>query len=88
MGITTRELVAPVAYIFALGEFHRWFLQYRATWEPTNALHGLAWLTPLPTGEEFFFSLAEHELENKNFQLLDSGVPKLILIFKQHIIWH
>ena len=28
MGMTSLELVAPVAYFVALMEFHQWFLQY------------------------------------------------------------
>ena len=58
MGMTSLELVATVAYFVALREFHQWFLKYRATWVPTNALHGLVWLTP-PTGQEFILTHAE-----------------------------
>ena len=85
MGITSHELVAPVAYFVALREFLQWFLQYRETWAPSNALHGLAWLTP-PSGEEFIFPHAVHELENGKAQLLDSGVAEPTLIMEQHII--
>ena len=85
MGMTSLELVAPVAYFVALREFHQWFLQYRATWVPTNALHGLVWLTP-PTGQEFIFPHAEHELESGKAQLLDLGVAEPTLLFEQHII--
>ena len=83
--MTSLELVAPVAYFVALREFHQWFLQYRATWVPMNALHGLVWLTP-PTGQEFIFPHADHELENGKAQLLDSGVAEPTLLFEQHII--
>jgi hypothetical protein len=85
MGMTSLELVAPVACFVALREFHQWFLQYRATWVPTNALHGLVWLTP-STGQEFIFTHAEHELESGKAQLLDLGVDEPTLLFEQHII--
>ena len=59
--------------------------KYQATWVPTNALHGRVWLTP-PTGQEFIFTHADHELENGKAQLLDSGVAEPTLLFEQHII--
>ena len=49
------------------------------------SLHGLVWLTP-PTGQEFIFTHADHELENGKAQLLDSGVAEPTLLFEQHII--